>query len=317
MAWMCCSCSQFVCFYFRSNRWIKHQWSQTEVGPDGCGAAAHIHIKCHISHPQRTACSLVTSRPSSYQQVVMIWHRVRPAWLFSSCEGHECWQLHHWKSITISTPPLPTHTQTPEQFVKKARHGSRWREEKQQMVEESETLRAWWRSAAALMHQGATYGESKLSLQLHSQNGADAAENPEAGTPLCVEELLALFSSEPPHPPTLKAKPPQPLQVLLTWSFCGSPPPAAWCDPPWTRFSPVCEPAPSAAARCGPPARPCPPRGSCPPPPPTGPTGSPVSVLQHCRRRRGVRSRSLGNARQLDLENMNPYIPERDFVPAI
>lgn len=80
----------------------------------------------------------------------------------------------------------------------------------------------------------------------------------------------------------------------LTWSFCGSPPPVAWCDLPWTQFSPACEPTPFADGQFDPQAQPCRPLGSCPRPPPKDAIGSLVTALQHHCSHHGVHSRSLG-----------------------
>lgn len=88
----------------------------------------------------------------------------------------------------------------------------------------------------------------------------------------------------------------------LTWSFCESPPPAAWCDPPWIQFFPACEPGPFADGQCDPQARSCRPLGSCLRPPLKDLTGYQVTALQHHRSRHGVRSRSLGSGgREIEI----------------
>lgn len=79
----------------------------------------------------------------------------------------------------------------------------------------------------------------------------------------------------------------------LTWSFCGSPPPVAWCDLPWIQFFPACEPVPFADGRFDPPALPYQPLGSYPRPPLKDLTGSLVTALQHHCSHHGVHSRSL------------------------
>lgn len=83
--------------------------------------------------------------------------------------------------------------------------------------------------------------------------------------------------------------------VSLTLSSSGSLPPAVWCDPPWTRFSPAFVRELFADELCAPPAQLCPPPGSCRQPSQRDPTGSLVTALQHYCSHRGVRLKNLGS----------------------